>query len=204
MLYIDKEYKLLLAYLKMENEKNQDKPYVYFVKKDYRAFAPENQDHDMRITSRLSNNFTILPSYELSEETIELVREDLKKGINAVAMITHLPFDSQTRGGGRFESKDFYYKRVYGKARSNLLKINTVNPLMPIIAYTGGDQVEEFRSLFLNLDSIGETGKGMGPVKEIVFKSHPNEWEKDAMTLERLLTKFSRSFIPLPKDYTPR
>ncbi len=188
----------------MEDEQKQDKPYVYFVKKDYRVFAPDNQNHDKRITARLSNQFTILPSYELSEETVEAVRDDLKKGINAIAMITHLPFDSDARGGGSFESRASYYRRTYGKARSNLLEINLVNPVMPIIAYTGGDQIEEFKSLFLDVDYIGCDGKGLGPVKEMVFKSHPKEWEKDAATLEGLLVKFSKSFIPLPKEFLPK
>lgn len=189
----------------MENEKSaEEKPYVYFVKKDYSAFAPQNQNHDKRITSWLSNQFTILPSYELSEGTVEAVRADLKKGINAIAMITHLPYSSDTKSGGSFESRKSYYQRVYGETRSNLLKINIVNPMMPIIAYTGGDQVEEFKSLFLNLDTIGSAGDRLGPVKEIVFKSHPDEWEKDATTLEGLLIKFSERFIPLPKDFLPK
>jgi len=158
------------------------KPLVYFVRKSYGAYAAECQNAEDRITESLSKKFEIKSSFNLGEETIQMVKEDVSRGILAEAMITHIP-PNQTHPRMPMEPRSSYYERLYQESRTNLLKINIANPLMPIIIYTGADRLPEVTEVFLNLHGM----EGLGPAKEFVFKNRPEEWYIDAASLEGIL-----------------
>ena len=172
-------------------EEDSDLPYVYFVRKNYGMDGRDCMQAEQNIEQRLAKRFNMISFFGLNEHMIYRVERDMKE-VRLHALVTHVPFNRSELGSKQGESPRSFYARLYGESLKLLWKIKQINPLMPIIAYTGADHGRE------DIDAaIKYAFQEVGPINAIVFKSVHNEWEKDAAELERILANPPLNFAPM-------
>jgi hypothetical protein len=171
----------------MENEESPDKKDVYFVKKRYEAYAKDCANAERNIERRLLTKFNLIPAWNLDESLLAKIESDKTEGTDPYALITHVPPTQAESQHRKFEDTRSFYTRLYKQSIEILWAIKKANPLMPIIAYTGADNLAVVQYVFQQL----------GPINDIVFKSRPEEWEKDAIELENRINKRNFNFAPI-------
>lgn len=124
--------------------------------------------------------YDVEPHLDLNLRVVDLLAGTLANGVAYDALLTHVPF---SRDISVFSlppmDKTAFYECAYGDSLDILKKIRLDFPKMPIVAYTGADNVAELKDLVLQ------------SVNEIVFKS--GSVDNDSRLIESALVRLLES-----------
>jgi len=127
------------------------------------------------IARELGKKFELETRISFGSYISDLIEQRKKESKPYDSLVTHVPYNQGIDPMNLDTSNQMkFYSDFYSRSLSSLRKIRENNPQMPIIAYTGTDDVAVMRILLLE------------SVSEIVFKLNPLE---DALKLEEAINK---------------
>ena len=156
---------------------NQTKPRIFFVDKNYENYVQCIQLNKTQgfIVSCLRVRFDVDFTLNLDESHIKAVERAMHNKKAYSAMVSHVPYQNNRLNNG-LEGVDFY-KDFYGRSLGILKSIKAIQPGLPIVAYTGADDIPEVHKVFLQ----------EGPIDIIVHKTSPERWKEDFRKIEEAL-----------------